>query len=122
MKYLFANDQTTLANIDASDEIVLFPQNAVLAIESKTDTTSSIFAQSSADVDADIELVITHADKSAAATHKTERNLIDEIIAVINNDNRSGVGVLFDVLNDIKLPSQSTHAGSGAPLGTVTED
>ena len=120
MKYLFANDTGTLANIDDVDEVVLFPQNAVLAIERKTDTTSSIFAQSSADVDADIELVITHADKSAAATHKTERNLIDEIVAVINNDNRSGVGVLFDVLNNVKLPSQTIT--SGAVVGTVTED
>ena len=116
MKYLLANEIGTLIDIDEDDQVVLFPQNAVLAIESKTDTTSSIFAQSSADVDADIELVITHADKSVAATHKVERNLIDEIVAVINNDNRSGVGVLFDVLNGVHLPSQTVATG------TVTED
>ena len=116
MKYLLANEVGTLGDIDAQDEIVMFPQNAVLSIESKTDTTTSLFAQSSLDTDADIELVITHADKSAAATHKVERNLIDEAVAVINNDNRSGVGVLFDVLNNISLPSQTLGTG------TVTED
>ena len=116
MKYLLANEIATLGALDEDDEIVMFPQNAVLSIESKTDTTSSIFAQSSSDVDADIELVVTHADKSAAATHKVERNLVDEIVAVINNDNRSGVGVLFDVLNGVHLPSQTVATG------TVTED
>ena len=116
MKYLLANEIATLGALDEDDEIVMFPQNAVLSIESKTDTTSSIFAQSSADVDGDIELVITHADKSAALTHKVERNLIDEIVSVINNDNRSGVGVLFDALNNISLPSQTLGTG------TVTED
>ena len=116
MKYLLANEVATLGALDEDDEIVLFPQNAVLSIESKTDTTTSLFAQSSLDPDADIELVITHADKSAAVTHKVERNLIDEAVAVINNDNRSGIGVLFDVLNGVSLPSQTIATG------TVTED
>ena len=119
MKYLLANEIATLGALDEDDEIVMFPQNAVLSIESKTDTTTSLFAQSSADVDSVVELVITHADKSAALTHKTERSLIDEAIAVINNDNRSGVGVLFDALNNVKLPSQ--EFSSGAVQGTVTE-
>ena len=121
MKYLIANDQATLTSLGSADETVMFPQNAVLSIESKTDTTSSIFAQSSLDPDADIELVIVHADVSAAATHKAMRTLVDAIVARINTDSRSGFTVLFDALNGIKLPGQTLAQGSDVEAG-VTED
>jgi|TARA_R100000084_G_C4620635_1_gene132964 hypothetical protein len=116
MKYLIANDVDTLGDIDASDEIVMFPRNAVLCIESLTDTTTEMLVQSSSDVDADVSLVLVHADKSAAATHKVERNLIDDIVSAVNSDGRRGYHVLFDALNNVKLPNQ-TLASS-----TVTED
>ena len=116
MKYLIANDQGTLTSLGGADETVMFPQNAVLSIESKTDTTSSIFAQSSLDPDADVELVMVHSDVSAAATHKTFRSLVDDAVAAINTDSRSGFTVIFDLLNGQKLENQ-TLASS-----TVTED
>ena len=116
MKYLIANDQGTLTSLGSADETVMFPQNAVLSIESKTDTTSSIFAQSSLDPDADVELVMVHDDVSAAATHKTFRKLVDDAVRAINTDSRSGFTVIFDLLNGQKLENQ-TLASS-----TVTED
>tara|TARA_R100000458_G_C8241217_1_gene220249 strand:+ start:508 stop:858 length:351 start_codon:yes stop_codon:yes gene_type:complete len=116
MKYLIANDQATLTSLGGADETVMFPQDAVLSIETKTDTTSSIFAQSSLDPDADVELVMVHADISASATHTTFRTLVDEAVARINNDSKHGYTVLFDLLNNIKLPSQVLASS------TVTED
>ena len=121
MKYIIANEQGVLTSLGGADETVMFPRNAVLSIESKTDTSTSLFAQSSLDPDADIELQIVHADKSAAATHKTERTLIDEIVARLNSDNKYGYVVLFDALNGIKLPSQTLAKGSDVEAG-VTED
>ena len=116
MKYIIANDQATLTSMGAADQTVMFPQTAVLGIETKTDTTASIWVQSSADIDDADELVLVHPDASAAATHKTFRNLVDNAVALINNDNRSGIGVMFDLLNNVKLENQ-TLASS-----TVTED
>mgnify|MGYP003136640815 CR=1 FL=1 len=120
MKYLIANEQGVLTNLGGDDETVMFGQNAVLSIESLTDTTSNIFVQSSKDVDSVVTLTITHADKSAALTHKTERVLIDEIVSAINSDSREGYTVLFDALNDVKLPSQILVQGSDVEAG-VTE-
>ena len=40
MKYLIANEQGVLTDLGGDDETVMFGQNAVLSIESKTDTTS----------------------------------------------------------------------------------
>ena len=116
MKYLIANDQATLTSLGSADETVMFPQNAVLSIESKTDTTSSIFAQSSLDPDADVELVMVHDDVSAAATHKTFRKLVDDAVAAINTDSRSGFTVIFDLLNGQKLENAILASS------TVTED
>ena len=113
MKYLLVNDQATLTSMGAVDQTFLFPQNAVLGIESINDTTTALLVQGTNDVDA---IVMVHADKSAAATHKVERNLIDDAVAAINNDSRLGFTVLFDLLNNVKLPNQ-TLAGS-----TYTED
>ena len=116
MKYIIANDQATLASMGAADQTVMFPQTAVLGIETKTDTTASIWIQSSADIDDADELVLVHPDASASATHKTFRNLVDDIVAAVNNDNRSGFSVLFDLLNNVKLDNQTLTSS------TVTED
>ena len=116
MKYILVNEQGTLGDLDSQDEVLMFPQTAVLGIETKTDTTASIWVQSSLDIDDADELVLVHPDASAASTHKTFRNLVDDAVAMINNDFRGGVGVMFDVLNNVKLPNQ-TLASS-----TVTED
>ena len=45
MKYLIVNDTDTLANIDASDEILMFPQNRVLGLESIDDTTTAFLVR-----------------------------------------------------------------------------
>jgi len=116
MKYLIVNDTDTLANIDASDEILMFPQNRILGIDSVSDTTTALLVQGTNDVDDEDTILFTHADKSAAATHKAERKLIDDIVSAINSDSRSGFTVLFDALNNVKLENQ-VLAGS-----TVTED
>ena len=116
MKYLLVNDQATLTSMGAVDQTFLFPQNAVLGIESINDTATLIAVQGTNDVDDEDFVVLIHADKSAAATHKAERNLIDDAVAAINNDSRLGFTVLFDLLNNVKLPNQ-TLAGS-----TYTED
>ena len=58
------------------------------------------------DVDATVDIVFVHADKSAAATHKVERTIIDEAVSAINSDGKAGFTVLFDLLNNVKLPSQ----------------
>jgi hypothetical protein len=116
MKYLIVNDQATLTSMGAVDQTFMFPQNRVLGIESINDTTTNLLVQGTNDVDDEDTIVLVHADKSAAATHKVERNLIDDAVSAINNDSRFGFTVLFDLLNNIKLPNQ-TLAGS-----TYTED
>ena len=116
MKYILANDEATLTSFGAVDHVTMFPQNAVLCIETVNDTSAKVHVQSSTDIDDADELVIVHADASAAATHKAFRNIVDEAVALINNDFRSGVGVMFDLLNNVALDGQ-TLTGS-----TVTED
>ena len=116
MKYLIANDQGTLTDFGGADEIIMFPQNSVLALESINDTTTELLIASSADPDDADSLVLKHADKSAAATHKVERNLIDDAVAAINSDSRLGFTVIFDALNNVKLPNQILASS------TVTED
>lgn len=116
MKLLIANDQATLTSMGAADQTLMFPQNAVLCMETLSDTTAKIHVQSSLDPDDADELVLVHADASAAATHKTFRNLVDDVVSAINNDSRLGYTVLFDLLNNIKLPNQVLASS------TVTED
>ena len=116
MKYLIVNDQATLTSMGAVDQTLMFPQNRVLGLESIDDTTTALLVQGSNDVDDEDTIVFKHADKSAAATHKVERNLIDDAVSAINSDSRTGVTVLFDALNNVKLPNQIL-ANS-----TVTED
>ena len=116
MKYLIVNDQATLTSMGAVDQTFMFPQNRVLGIESINDTTTNLLVQGTNDVDDEDTIVLVHADKSAAATHKVERNLIDDAVSAINSDSRLGFTVLFDLLNNIKLPNQ-TLVGS-----TYTED
>ena len=100
----------------AADQTFMFPQNRVLGIESISDTTTGLYVQGTNDVDDEDTIVLVHADKSAAATHKVERNLIDDMVSAINNDSKLGFTVLFDLLNNVKLPNQ-TLASS-----TFTED
>ena len=120
MKYLIANEEGVLTDLGGDDETVMFGQNHVLAMESLTDTTTELIVQSSKDVDNKVTMILVHADKSAAATHKVERTLMDEVVSVINSDGRAGFTVLFDALNNIKLPSQVLAAGSDVE-GGVTE-
>ena len=116
MKYLIVNDQATLTSMGAADQTFMFPQNRVLGIESINDTTTALLIQGTNDVDDEDTIVFAHDDKSVAATHKVERNLIDDMVSAINNDSRVGFTVLFDLLNNVKLPNQ-TLASS-----TFTED
>ena len=106
MKYLIVNDQATLTSMGAADQTFMFPQNRVLGLESIDDTTTALLVQGTNDVDDEDTIVFKHADKSAAATHKVERNLIDDAVSAINSESRFGFTVLFDLLNNVKLPNQ----------------
>lgn len=106
MKYLIVNDQGTLTSMGAVDQTFMFPQNRILGIESSTDQETHLLVQGTNDVDDEDTLAFKHADKSAAATHKVERNLIDDMVSAINGESKTGFTVLFDVLNNIKLPNQ----------------
>ena len=112
MKYLIVNDQATLTSMGAVDQTFMFPQNRVLGIDSTTDTTTALLIQGTNDVDNEDLIVLKHADKSAAATHKVERNLIDDAVSAINSDSKLGFTVLFDLLNDVKLPNQIATAST----------
>tara|TARA_Y100001972_G_C7612695_1_gene307166 strand:- start:256 stop:606 length:351 start_codon:yes stop_codon:yes gene_type:complete len=116
MKYLIVNDQAALTSMGATGQTFMFPQNRILGIESIDDTTTALLIQGTNDVDDEDTIVFKHADKSAAATHKVERKLIDDAVSAINSDSRSGFTVLFDLLNNVKLPNQILTAS------TFTED
>lgn len=116
MKYLIVNDIDTLANIDDVDEVYMFPQNRVLGMISNNDSALSLMVQSTADPDDEDAILFGHADKSAAATHKAERKLMDDIVSAINSDSKSGFTVLFDKLNNVKLENQVLSTS------TFTED
>jgi len=116
MKYLIANDTSVLADLDNTDELLMFGQNRILNVESFDDTTTRIQIQGQRDTDDNDILTLKHADKSAAATHKVERNIIDDAVSAINSDSRLGFTVLFDALNNVKLPNQVLSGSS------VTED
>ena len=116
MKYLIANDQPTLTSMGAVDQTLMFPQNRVLGMISSTDTALNLMVQSTADPDDEDAVQFAHADKSAAATHKAERKLMDDIVSAINSDSKSGFTVLFDRLNNVKLENQVLATS------TVTED
>ena len=106
MKYIIANEVDTLINIDEDDQVVMFPQNAMLAIENLTDTYVSVLAQSSADVDNNVVIKVGHENSSVALTHKAQRNMMDTIISSINSDSKRGYTVLFDYLNKVFLDGQ----------------
>lgn len=116
MKYLIVNDQATLTSMGAVDQTFMFPQNRILGIESINDTTTALLVQGTNDVDDEDTIVFAHADKSAAATHKVERNLIDDMVSAINGESKTGFTVLFDLLNNVKLPNQILASS------TFTED
>ena len=117
MKLLIANEQATLTSLGGSDETLMFPQNAVLEITSKTDTQTEVYIQSSADLDDADFLRLTHPDKSAAATHKAERELMDALVSAFNCDSRLGYTVLFDKLNKVAAPGIDITLSQG-----LTED
>lgn len=116
MKYLIVNDQATLTSMGAVDQTFMFPQNRILGIESINDTTTALLVQGTNDVDDEDTIVFAHEDKSAAATHKVERNLIDDMVSAINGESKTGFTVLFDLLNNVKLPNQVLASS------TFTED
>jgi hypothetical protein len=107
MKFLIVNDQATLTSMGAVDQTLMFPRDRVLCIDSISDTATNISVQGTLDVDNDDNISIEHADKSATATRKVERNLIDDVVSAINSDGRFGYTVLFDLLNNVKLPNQT---------------
>jgi len=116
MKYLIVNDQATLTSMGAVDQTFMFPQNRILGIESINDTTTALLVQGTNDADDEDTIVFAHEDKSAAATHKVERNLIDDMVSAINGESKTGFTVLFDLLNNVKLPNQVLASS------TFTED
>mgnify|MGYP003662386733 CR=1 FL=1 len=106
MKFLIVNDQATLTSMGAVDQTLMFPTDRVICIDSVSDTDTNVSVQGSNDVDNDDNFILKHADKSASSTHKVERNIIDDMVSAINIDSRSGFTVIFDLLNNVKLPNQ----------------
>ena len=103
MKYIFGQSQTVLANIDLTDEVLMVPVSKVLAIEKLSTTTLKIHTQATDNTGDAGFFTLKHADTTAAATLDVSRKLIDDAVAMINNDLRSGVGVLFDGVNNVRL-------------------
>ena len=111
-KFLLVNDQATLTDMGAVDMTAIFPQDAMLCIQTLSDTTASILYQGSNDVDDEDAAHFTHADATVSATNRAFRNVVDDIVAVVNNDSRKGVGVLFDALNYVYLDNMTAGAST----------
>ena len=103
MKYIFANSKGTLTDVGAADACAAWPRTAVLAIEKLSTTTLKVHLQAQDNTGDAGFVTLKHADTTAAATLDCSRALIDEVVATINNDNRSGVGVLVDAVNNASL-------------------
>tara|TARA_R100001163_G_C5040028_1_gene178369 strand:- start:466 stop:804 length:339 start_codon:yes stop_codon:yes gene_type:complete len=112
MNYIIAND-VALTSLGAADGTVMFPTNMVLGMSVNSDTALSLHVRSPLDTD-DADLIkVVHADTNT--TEKAFRNMVDEVVSVLNGD-FDGAAVLFDVANNVFLPGQ-TLASS-----TVTQD
>ena len=101
MKFLIANDEATLGSLGAANETSMFPVDAILCIQTYNDTYGSILLQGVNDTDDEANFHYEHDDASAAATHKAFRTSVDGAVSLINGDYRSGVGVLYDKLNNV---------------------
>ena len=103
MKYILGQSATALASIGAADTVAAWPVSAVLAIEKLSTTTAKIHLQAQDNTGDAGFLTLKHADTTATATLDVSRKLIDDAVAMISNDIRSGVGVLFDGVNNVSL-------------------
>lgn len=113
MNYIIANDVALTSLGAAVDQTVMFPTNMVLGMSVGSDTALFLNVRSPLDtVDADL-IKIAHADTNT--TEKAFRNMVDEVVSLLNGD-FDGAAVLFDVANNVSLPGQ-TLASS-----TVTQD
>jgi len=109
MKYIIANDQLTTGAIDAADEIVMFPRSSVLSIDLSSNTGTDIHAQSTSNVDSTVVLSIGHATVDSFTGDRAQRQMIDDIVKIINMENHSrGYNVIFDALNNVSILNATT--------------
>ena len=109
MKYIIANDQSVLGDIDALDEIVMFPRSSVLSIDLSSNSGTDLTAQSTANVDSIVILSIGHASADSPTGDRAQRQMIDDLVRIINMDKHSrGYNVVFDALNNISIPNATT--------------
>jgi|TARA_R100000479_G_scaffold171976_1_gene116064 hypothetical protein len=112
MNYIIAND-VVLTSLGAADGTVMFPTNLVLGMSTGSDTALDLNVRSPLDTDDADRIRIIHADTNT--TEKAFRNMVDEVVSVLNGD-YEGAAVLFDVANNISLPGQTLSSS------TVTQD
>ena len=103
MKYILGQSATALASVGAADTVAAWPVSAILAIEKLSTTTAKVHLQAQDNTGDAGFLTLKHADTTATATLNVSRKLIDDVVSMINNDLRSGVGVLFDGVNNVSL-------------------
>ena len=101
MKFLIANEQATLTSLGAANETKMVPVDSILCIQTYNDTYGSVIVQGFLDVDDEANLHYEHEDASVDATHKAFRTSVDGAVSLINGDYKSGVGVLYDALNNV---------------------
>jgi|TARA_R100000027_G_scaffold28107_1_gene20351 hypothetical protein len=101
MKYIIIHDQGAIADLDAADELVMFPRSLMLSID--TDSNTAVYAQvqNTRDVDNVVTLAFTHADANSADGSRAQRQIIDDMVRIINMDNHNrGYNVLHDGINN----------------------
>ena len=101
MKHIIIHDQAAIADLDAADELVMFPRSLMLSITSVINTQSRVLVQSTSNVDSTVELAFTHATANSAVGDRAQRQIIDDMVRVINMDNHNrGYNVLHDGVNN----------------------
>ena len=112
MKFILANDQSTLTSLGGTNETKMVPVDSILCIQTYSDTYGSVLVQGFLDVDDEGAMHYEHEDASVNATHKAFRDSVDGVVSLINGDYKSGVGVLYDKLNNVYFEGMK-------PLGSV---
>ena len=116
MKYIIAHDQASIDALDAVDELVMFPRSLMLSIDTKINTAVYAQVQSTDNVDSVVTLAFSHATANSADGDRAQRQIIDDMVRVINMDNHNrGYNVLHDGINNEVITNvtalQLTEAG-----------
>ena len=114
MNLIIANDQATLTSMGAANQTLMFPSHMVLAIDTSADTSLKVHVRSPKDTDDTDVLKIIHVDTNTE--EKAFRNMVDNVVSMLNGQYKGKPAVMFDLLNNVGLPGQ-TLTGS-----TVTQN